>query len=146
MEYILADKIEYALKGENQEAMFVELKTPRARNISMIAPLKQAFTIAITSNQQLMNASESAQPAESSDDSEEMTGAMVIAMIEACPAIDMSKFVLDARTLILKTELFQIDGETKFTAPLLDLISIPDFYGMVGEFLRVFIIASLLKA
>lgn len=125
------------------EATFISMKAPSVSHLAYIAPIRQAFSTALVHVQQ-QNLKVDENEKDDEDEDQEMSPASVMMMIESSP-VKMEKVIDDFKKLILKTKLFQLDGEQKFTEGLLEKLSVDDFYNLMGTYLVNFIIASLLK-
>ncbi len=142
--YPLKVPFDYITKlGDKEQATFITVSAPTAKSVSMIAPLKQAMTMASLGMQERYKDQEVVEVSDDGEGLDSLDGESIVAMIEASGA-DMEKLVLHFSELFTKSKLFTVEGEgdVRLTSPLIDLMSINDFYGLAGEFLKNFIIAS----
>lgn len=135
--YELKGKLDYAYKGEIKQAIFVTLLAPAFKQVDKVAPLKQALMAAIRDIQVA-----SGDRKENSESSGEITGQDIMQMLYQGSG-DMSKVMAHARQLFI-SGVALIDGETRFTLPLIDDMSLDDVEGMLGEYLAAFIVPSLM--
>lgn len=136
-QYTLAESFEYAHAGNPEEAQFITMRAPSAKNVAQVAPIKQAFTRAVQDAQQRYAGQETG------DEDSELDGQSIMAMIEGAGE-DMAVVTAHFQQLFVKSGLFLVDGEEKLTVPLVDSMGIHDFYGLAGDFLKNFIVASLM--
>lgn len=135
--YELKGKLEYAFKGELKQAMFVTLSAPAFKQVDKVAPLKQALTAAI---RDLPTPNPEHKAASASD--EKITGPEIIQILYQGTG-EMARVLAHARQLFI-SGVALIDGETRFTLPLIDDMSMDDVEGMLGEYLAAFIVPSLM--
>ena len=143
VDYELKVSFKYAHPDGESDANLIRMYPPKLKNIKHIAPLKQAFMQAVVEVSRQSNSTSDSSSVDS-DKEDTRTGSDVIAAIEASN-VDMGKMLEQFQTLILRSDLFKIDGEVKITDVLLSRISIEDFYEMLGEYMINFIVASLIK-
>lgn len=136
--YELKDKLEYAYKGELKRAQFVTMTAPSFKQVDKVAPLKQALMLAIRDIQSVATGDESKQ----SSGNGSITGTEVIQILYQGNGA-MATVMAHARQLFI-SGVALIDGETRFTLPLIDDMSIEDVEGMLGEYLAAFIVPSLM--
>lgn len=133
------------------EASFVLMKAPSVRNLKSVSKLKQAFTRAISEVQNKNKSNEPQTPkhsddGESNNDDEQMDSESIIAILESSNE-DMDQITVWFQQFMVSSQLFWVEGEAKvpMTEKLVQQLSIPDFYKLMGDYLLVFILASLLK-
>ena len=142
--YQLLNKLSYTHAQEGAcEGTFISMKAPSVRHLSHVAPMKQSFMSAVAESSAKVSGSVDT-PDKDKDDSDSMDGSAIIGILEAS-SVDMNKYVKSFSKMIIHTNLFQIEGETKFTETLLDNLSVEDFYGLMGDYMLNFILASLIK-
>lgn len=135
--------------GETEEAEFIEIREPSAKDVEFIAPIQQAVVKAIkeVTEQALKEGIEIPDKKDNKDDDDgeqlKLTPQEVIQTMQASNQVDMTKMVANFELLFYKTKLFYVDGEIKFTKDLVQRMSISDFYNLAGRFIVNFIIASL---
>jgi hypothetical protein len=133
--------LEYALKGDSEDAKFITLKAPTAKNISDCSLLKKLFTNAALALNKHNEKSEK-QTAEKTDDAE-TSGSDVMELIYAFGnSEDIEKGMIAAKNIFKNCGY--VDGEVQLTMPLIDKISAEDFESMVGEYISNFTAASML--
>lgn len=135
--YELKNKFNYAHKGNETEAGFIELKAPSSKNMTEVAALKQAFCRALPDSK---NASDSDKEGKDIDD---ITGADIMGLILRSKDVELITVLLHARVLFM-SGIALVDGEEKFTRPIADSMDPDDFEEMTGEYLANFILASIL--
>lgn len=137
--YELKNPFEYAHKGDTQEASFITLFAPTFKQVSRMAPIKQAFTSAI---EEVTKTVDTSQESADSADGEAVTGAQVMQLMYRWSG-DMTAVFLHAQELF-KSGAALVDGETKLTTPLMEKMQMVDFEGLVGEYIANFIAPSLM--
>ena len=149
--YSLEDPFEYAFEGGVRTASFVSVKSPTVGNISSIARLKQGFMQAIASSKDKTSGSGNDEDASKADDDKEnqsdpdnLSGAAIMAML-AMSEVDYSKYLTTAKDVLINADVCLIDGEIKFNKNLFSKLSFKDLEGITGEYLRVFILASVFE-
>lgn len=146
--YKLEDPFEYACEGDMRTASFVSVKSPTVGNISSIARLKQGFMQAIASSKDknvgTENDDENDSGKEKQLDADSLTGGAIMAML-AMSDVDYSKYLTTAKDVLINANVCLIDGEVKFNKNLFLKLSFNDLEGITGEYLRVFILASVLE-
>jgi hypothetical protein len=135
--YELTTKFKYHFKGEVVEASFIALTAPSSKNIENCAPIKQSFFQAI--GEQSKNTNDRSEPTD-----EDIDGDSIMMLIQMSKTVNMSSVLMHARELF-SSGVALIDGETKLTKPLIDLMSIDDFEGITGQYLANFILVSVLN-
>ena len=137
----LVHPFEYAFKGETNTASAIKLLAPTSKQMKFTAPLKQQFMRAAHSIQQ-NNTEQREEPQQASAEGElEVDEVLTILFISS---EDIMKPLLIALELF-KSGVALIDGETKFTTPLFDLMDPDEFQEMVAEYMINFILASSLE-
>lgn len=137
--YELKNSFSYAYKGETQEAGFITLYAPTFKQMSRVAPIKQAFTSAI---EEVTKSLDSVDGGNDSGEPDQITGAQIMQLMYRWSG-KMAGVFLDAQELF-KSGAALIDGETKLTIPLMEKMSMVDFEGLVGEYIANFIAPSLM--
>ena len=139
--YELKHPFEYANKGEQVAASFITLFAPSFKHIDKVAPIKQAFTAAITDTARDVNTAE-VEAKEPEEDGDLITPSQAIQVLYAANA-DITKVFLHAQELF-KSGAALVDGESKLTTPLMEKMHLDDFEGLVGAYLGNFIAPSLM--
>lgn len=135
-QYELKHLLEYSTKdGEMAKAQFITLSAPSFKQLSHVAPIKQAFMAALTE----IASGDADKDAEAEDT---VTAAQVMSVLY-CWSGDMTKILLHAAELF-KSGAALVEGEAKLTQPLLDKIHYDDFDGLVGAYIANFIAPSLM--
>ena len=148
--YSLEDPFEYAFEGDMRTASFVSVKSPTVENISSIARLKQGFMQAIGSSKDKSSGSGNDDDKSKDEDDEKqlnsdnLSGTAIMAMM-AMSEVDYSKYLITAKDVLINADVCLIDGEVKFSKNLFTKLSFKDLEGITGEYLRVFILASVLE-
>ena len=135
--YELKSPFEYAHKGESIEAGFITLFAPTFKQIDKVAPIKQAFTAAISEVTESVDTNQ-----EVSDEESTVTGPQVMQLMYRWSG-DMTTVFLHAEQLF-KSGAALVDGETKLTSPLMEKMTLDDFEGVVGDYIANFIAPSLM--
>ena len=134
--YELKHPFEYANKGEQVEAQFIELSPPSFKHLQHHLPIKQAFTRAA------LAAAENGEEVEQQSNNE--TGGLKSG--EALLLLTMSdeplNDVFDNAVKLFKT-LARVDGVELLTDGMLQKMSADDFENLVGEYIANFIAPSL---
>jgi hypothetical protein len=139
--YKLKEGFEYALNGELETATFICIKSPTAKNLQELAPLKSEVMKAIQWAQS--QATEETEVIEVGDgEGSEISPEIIMATLEVADNVDILK-VLGCVEFMITKGLGQVEGEVKFSKPKYDELSIPDVYGITGAFIANFIMPSL---
>ncbi len=141
--YKLLKPFDYSFKGEVRSAEFVTLKAPAVNNIASIAKLKQGFMRAIISDKNTEGNKNSGTD-NKDDDLDIFTGQMIIAAL-SISNVDYAEYLETAKTVFTNSNICLIDGEIQFNNELTKKLSFDDLEGMTGEYLRVFILSSVLR-
>lgn len=137
--YELKVPFEYPVKGEMTEASFITLFAPHYKSINDFAPIKQAFTTAISElSQSAVQAAESLP-----EDKPEEIGPKSVMHVLYSWSGDTSKVFFHAERLF-KNGAAKVDGENSFTTPMLEKMDIEDVEGLVGTYVANFIAKSLM--
>jgi len=136
--YELKKPFNYAYKGDTQEASFISLQPPTMKELTHITPIKQALMAAISQVSDTVDSGNAETPV---DDSKP-TAAMMMAVLYRWDG-DLNKLLLHAKELF-KSGAGLIDGETKFTMPLIEKMDVKDFEAIVGEYIASFLAPSLM--
>jgi len=139
--YELKHPFKYANKGDQVEAVFITLFAPSFKQIDKVAPIKQAFTAAITDTVSDVNVDE-VEAKEPEEGDELITPSQAIQVLYRANA-DITKVFLHAQELF-KSGVALVDGESKLTTPLMEKMHLDDFEGLVGAYLGNFIAPSLM--
>jgi len=142
LHYDLLNDFEYAFKGDMRNASFVTLAAPTVSNMAYVARLKQEFMRAIAGQQ--ANQPSQAAEATPSDDEDMMTGSAIMAML-AMSDIDYASYLGTAKGVFMSPGLAMIDGEEPVKKGTMAKMSIDDLEAMTGEYLKAFILTSVLK-
>ena len=136
--YELKHPFKYASKGEQVDANFITVFSPNFKQIDKVAPIKQAFTIAIDE----LNSDDVKIEENKKEEDSGITPTMVLQLLYRANA-DVTKVFLHARELF-KSGAALIDGESSLTIPLMDKMSLDDFEGVLGVYIANFIVPSLM--
>ncbi len=136
-DFELTKKFKYSYKGDYVDASFITLKAPCSKDIKNCAPLKQAFY-------QALRQQASTQESREETENAEIDGDAIMMLMNMSNDVDMGKVLLHAKELF-SSGVAVVEGETKLTKPLIDLMSIDDFESMTGSYLSNFILASALS-
>ena len=135
--YTLQDKtVLYAKDGDEVVAEFVQLVAPSSKQRKHTTFLKQAFFRALNSLQG------SAEAKEEGAVEKEMEAIDVMAMLYMSD-VDMNTVLLSAIELF-SSGVALVDGEQKFTKPIIETLSADDLEIMTGTYLVNFTLASAL--
>ena len=135
--YELKSPFDYAHKGESIEAGFITLFSPTFKQIDKVAPIKQAFTAAISEVTESVDVTQ-----EASDEESTVTGPQVMQLMYRWSG-DMTSVFLHAEQLF-KSGAALVDGETKLTSPLMEKMTLDDFEGVVRDYIANLIAPSLM--
>lgn len=133
--------VEYAYKGEMQIGSFITLKAPTGKQMVECADLKQAFFQAISS--QTATSTATVEGDEKSTLSA-LTGDTIMALIAMSSVSKLSSVLVSAKELFANGVAF-MEGETKLTKPMLDMLNPDDLERMIGDYYLNFILASWLQ-
>lgn len=134
--YTLQDKtVLYAKDGDEVVAEFVQLNAPSSKQLKHTTFLKQSFFRALNS---LQGSAEQ----KKGEDSPDMKAEDVISMLYMSD-VDMNGVLLSAIELF-NSGVALVDGEQRFTKPIIDTLSPDDLELMTGTYLVNFILASAL--
>lgn len=140
----LTKSIAYDIKGDVEQAKFITLDAPTARNITDCSHLKKLFTnAALAANEHNKDAKVSNGKEGSDGNSSDVSGADVMELVYTFGnSDDIEKSFIAAKNIFKNCGL--LDGEIALTMPLIDKISADDFELMVGEYIANFTAASML--
>ena len=136
--YELKHGLKYTNKGDVHEASFVTLTAPTFKQLDKVAPMKQALVCAITG----LNTNGQEQIEGNSGPEGEVDAAQALFLLYNS-SDNVTKVLLHGAEL-LKSGVALIEGEVKFTTPLLEKLELTDFEGLVGTYLANFILSSLM--
>lgn len=136
--YELKSPIQYARKGEMVDGSFVTMTAPTFREVDKVAPIKQAFMAALSD---VSDGTEATPEEKEAAEGVEITGKEIMQLLYRAKA-SVADIMRHAEKL-LRSGVFRLDGEEKFTSPLLDKMSLEDFEGLVGDYIANFIMPSL---
>ncbi len=144
----LINSFDYAFKGEQRAAKFITLKAPTTSNISCFGSLKQGFIRALNHGSEKQEKNKNIQQdstvdVDSDDVLEGFTGPMLMATILASP-IDYAGYLESAKFLFTESHISLIDGEMEFNKELTKKLSFDDLEVMTGEYIKLFILPSVL--
>lgn len=136
----LVEPIKYDFQGEKIDGTFVSIFPPKTKHIHLTSVLKQAFQISA-----MKISEESGGDDDKEDSSEEsIKPSDAIALIYAGgKSVNIKEVMLTAKEL-MTSGLVLVEGESKLTKPLCELLCQEDFENILGMFLVNFIVASLL--
>lgn len=147
--YELKHPFQYANKGGQVDASFITITGPNYKQMDKVAPIKQAFTVAIEEtargeSEAIEAAKEAAEEAKKEGKKEEdlIPPSQVIQVLYRASS-DITKVFLYAEQLF-KSGAALVDGETKLTTPLMEKMHLDDFEGLVGAYISNFIAPSLM--
>lgn len=145
LKYELLGSFKYALKGDEQDAGWIELSAPTTKNMKECAAIKQAFFQSLPkTDAKDIEALKELQDGKESK-TEMLNGDEIIAMISASSDVSLAVVYANARELFC-SGIALVDGEEKLTKPLMDKMTFEDFEAMTGQYIANFIIASSLKS
>ncbi len=137
-DYVLKTPFPYALKGQQEEASFIRLQAPTTRHTKECAALDQAMSRAIQDTFKDRE-TEKSQPTESEPESENtLTGLQVMSLLSSSPVVDLGDVVETAIRLFTsggQNPIATVDGETRLTKNLAELMRHSDMSEMTGEYL-----------
>lgn len=134
--YTLQDKtVLYAKDGDEVVAEFVQLTAPSSKQLKHTTYLKQSFFRALNSLQ-------GAAKEEKTDESVDMKAEDIISMLYMSD-VDMNNVLLSAIELF-SSGVALVDGDQRFTKPIIETLSQEDLELMTGTYLVNFILASAL--
>lgn len=134
--YTLQDKtVLYAKDGDEVVAEFVQLTAPSSKQLKHTTFLKQSFFRALNSLQ-------GSADKEKAEESPDMKPEDIISMLYMSD-VDMNTVLLSAIELF-NSGVALVDGEQRFTKPIIDTLSQEDLELMTGTYLVNFILASAL--
>lgn len=141
--YQLKNSFEYARGGTMEKAIFITLLTPTGRHITDIAPIKSSILKAISwSQNQESDSNNTGEGTGEGNDAESIGPDVMMTTLDLTPGVDIAKVLLHVNAM-LTGGLAKIDGDTRYTKPIADNLSIEDTYGLAGCFLVNFILPSL---
>lgn len=132
--YELKNPFEYARKGEQEKAQFIELTAPSFKQLQYHSPIEQAFAQAVG------EIAETVSESDGGDDGE-LTGGAVLQVLLRWSG-DVNKVYIAAQELF--KQIAKIDGETRLTVPLMEKMHVDDYKALVGEYIANFIVPSLM--
>lgn len=147
--YILVDDLEYAASGEMQKAQFIDMQAPNAKFLEHLSPIRQEVMKALNWSTQrdefkkTSNAETDEKVDTNSVDVDEVDAKVMMTTLDLAEGVDVFKVLLGVSTIVTSKKMAKVDGETNFTKPLYDNMSIKDIYGLTGTFLVNFILPSL---
>lgn len=132
---------DYAYKGETTKANFITLKAPSVKTPHR-ADLKQCFFRALGGGD---THTDNPQPPVDTEAKQELpTGSEVIQLIAMSKDVKLSAFLEFGKTL-LSSGVALVDGETKLTKPLIDMMNPDELEEMLGGYVSNFILAFAFK-
>ena len=137
-QYELPDPIEYSVKGEQTFGSSITFYAPKPAQRKKTTKLKQTFF------QSLPRGNESAKPEQAKDETPEITGEAILALV-ASSTVDYSEFIELGRSLICDRNA-KIDDVEFLTTALVDRIDIDILEDMIGQYVANFIVRSALKS
>ena len=145
-DYHLTQRFSYHFKGQQTEASFITLKAPTSRNLAESGALSQAFGRAQAAHQDRPSVQAAiAAGAGSAEEDVKIAGSDVILGLISSTAVDYPEVLAIAKKLF-SGGVALVEGETKLSVPLIDLMSVDDFEAMLGDYLVNFTLASLLTS
>ena len=136
--YELKNPFEYARKGEQEKAQFIELTAPGFKHLQHHAPIQQVFMKAAIEAQSIDVDDDN--DSNDSDDSG-INGEQAIQLL-AVSTCDLASVYEDAKNLFASLAL--VDGSERLTKDLMGKMSADDFQGLVGAYIANFIAPSLM--
>ncbi len=137
--FTLTDPLSYATKsGDQESALWIELRPPTTRNRRECAALKQAFFRAAAEQG---DDEEKSATGEGTDQKPSAIG--IITIMAMAKDVDLAN-VMEVAAKLFSSGVAQVEGETKLTMRLIESMSQDDFERMLGEYLVNFTLASAL--
>jgi len=135
----------YSLKGESRKAEFLTVRSPTSDNLSSVAQLKQGFMKAVTGSHDSKAVEAARAEGKAKEASlDNLTGDAIIAMLSMSD-INYAVYLETAKFVFTHSDVCLIDGEIEFNKELSRKLSFDDLEALTGEYLRVFILTSVLK-
>lgn len=128
--------------GTQQFAKELVLKAPSNRQRHQTAALSQGFMQAVHSMQDKAKA-EAAKVEDKADKDHQIKGTEVLSAVMMSD-IDFVAYQETFRTLLLNDIAFVSDGQ-KLTSPMYDNMSTEDSQNLMGEYIAIFLISSLMR-
>jgi hypothetical protein len=141
MNYKLSEAVPYASKGEQVFSFNIKLKAPSGKHRAHLIRLKQGFFRAVLFAQK---SNTNRQAAEPMDDAavEAIDGKMLMQMFYMSD-IDLVALQDEFRGL-LAANIGEIADGVPLTQFMIEQINQDDFEGLMGEYMAVFIVSSLI--
>lgn len=136
-EYDLTKQFDVMVRGQLEPAISVTLNAPSSKNITECSILKQAFFRSLPKGEDV-----ELNPDATVDD---MDGDEIIILLSMSDSVELGEVLAVAKKLFSSTGIGSINGDTKLTSELINMISMDDLESMVGKYLVNFILASALK-
>lgn len=136
----LKHPIEYHVKGETEQATFVNLKPPTSKNVSSCAKIKQLFYIAAQKERKDRIVSEDSN-VEKNDSSEDASPSEILALFYMT-GTDIDYLFTTFKNIFKNGTMF-FDGEQSATKHLLDSLHLDDLENCIGVYISNFTIPSL---
>ena len=136
----------YSFKGESRKAEFLTVRSPTIDNLSSVAQLKQGFMKAVTGSHdsKAVKATEENKKETKETSLDDLTGNAIITMLSMSD-INYAGYLETAKFVFTHSDVCLIDGEIEFNKELSSKLSFDDLEALTGEYLRVFILTSVLK-
>lgn len=136
-EYELTTQFDVMIKGQPEPAISITLKAPSSKNLTECSILKQAFFRSLPEGESV----------ESDTDAkiEDMEGMDIMILLSMSSKVELSDILTTAKKLFSSKGVGFVNGDTALTRDLLDMASIDDLEGMLGDYLVNFILASSLN-
>jgi len=135
----------YSFKGESRKAEFLTVRSPTIDNLSCVAKLKQGFMKAVTGSHDSKAVKAAKAESKAKETSlDDLTGDAIVAMLSMSD-VDYAGYLETAKFVFTHSDVCLIDGEIEFNKELSRKLSFDDLEALTGEYLRVFILTSVLK-
>lgn len=145
----LAQSFDYHFKGDARAARFITLKAPSVAILGAVGKLKSGFMRAVVNADRGSDrkvSDEQREAAQKRVKEQGFTGPEILMMLSSSAEVDYAEYLAVAKCAFSARGVALVDGEQELTVGLIDKMGIDDFEAMLGEYLRVFIVASALKA
>lgn len=137
-EYELTTQFDVMVKGQPEPAISITLKAPSSKNLNECSMLKQAFFRSLPKGEEVQSDTVDAKI-------DDMEGADIIILLSMSTEIELGEALTVAKKLFSSTGIGFVNGDTKLTHDLINMASIDDLEGMLGDYLVNFILAFSLN-
>ncbi len=137
--YVLEKRFNYARGGQEVEAEFIVLHAPSSRHAKPCGRIKQAFTRASIEHAERARAAGGVVEV---GEAEEPSGAEMMMGIAASPVVEYDEVLETGRLLFEQPGVAFVEGEVPMKRSHIDRMTFADFEGMLGQYVRDFILRS----